>query len=181
MIAGALALVLACSRVEVSPAADEAAQVAQPSPAADLSLRLRLDDRFEIDRQEAAATVLRLPDVPDVELWLVVGRDPVAGAVPNREALVLRARSFLEPVHGEVEVSTTRSGDSLLAFSGSRPDGNRTLYTWNWLMLRPGDRDVLRADVSLRVPGPWAERPEMKGLAGHVAERLAKAEFEPSS
>ena len=189
MITGVLGLALACNRVDVSPqvnpadaaSAAEVADASPPSNAADLALRLRLDDRFKVDRQEGVAMVLRLLDVPDVELWLAVGRDPVSGAVPSPEALIERALSFLEPIHGEIEVSTTGAGDSLLAFSGPRPDGNRTLHTWNWMVLRPGDRDVLRADVSLRVPGPWAERPEMKGLAEHVAERLAMAVFEPSS
>lgn len=189
MIAGGLVFALACNRVEVAPqpdppqaaAAIELPETDTPSDASDLTLRLSLDERFQLDRQEGPAMVLRLLDVPDIELWLAVGRDPVGGAVPSQEALVERARSFLEPIHGEVEVSTTAAGDSLLAFSGPKPDGNRTLYTWNWLVLRPGDRDVLRADISLRVPGPWAGRPEMKGLAEHVAERLAGAEFEPSS
>jgi len=189
----ALLLSLACNRVEVAPevsldTASSAAEVAkaesgssEPAPAADLSLRLALDKRFKVDRHEGAALVLRLPDVPDVELWMAVGRDPVGGPVPDAEALAERALRFLEPVHGKIEVSTTAAGDSLLAFSSSLKDGNRELHTWNWMVLRAGASDVLRADVSLRIPGPWAEQPLMKGLASHVAERLASAEFEPGS
>ncbi len=175
-------LALACNRVEVAPEVENVGPVpTEPAPTADLSLRLSLDKRFQVDRQEGAALVLRLPDVPDVELWMAVGRDPIGGPMPDATALAERALRFLEPVHGKVEVSTTAAGDSLLAFSSSLKDGNRELHTWNWMVLRPGADDVLRADVSLRVPGPWAERPEFKGLAGHVAERLASSEFEPDS
>ncbi|MCP5068847.1 MAG: hypothetical protein GY946_19975 [bacterium] len=198
--AGALLLMQACNRIEVAPEATasdagsagqtgsvsqtgSAAEAVRPQspPKADLALRLSLDERFHVDRHEGAAMVLRLPDVPDVELWMAVGRDPVGGPVPGQQALVERALRYLEPVHGKVGVSTTAAGDSLLAFSGSVEDGNRTLHTWNWMVLRPGTSDVLRADVSLRVPGSWAERSDMKGLAGHVAERLASAGFEPDS
>lgn len=181
-LAAASLLALACNRIEVAPEVGNVGPVpTEPAPPANLSLRLSLDKRFQVARQEGAALVLRLPDVPDVELWMAVGRDPVGGPMPDAATLAERALRFLEPVHGKVEVSTTAAGDSLLAFSSSLKDGNRELHTWNWMVLRPGTGDVLRADVSLRIPGAWAERAEFKGLAGHVAERLASAEFEPDS
>ncbi len=184
LTAGVLLLALACNRVEVVPEVSPAPETS-PTPeapvAGDLSLRLSLDERFQVAREDEGATVLRLPEVPDVELWLAVGRDPVRGAVPAHDSLIKQARSFLEPAWGDLAVSSTGSGDVMLAFAGPREDGNRTLHTWNWMLLRPASRDVLRADVSLRVPGPWAERPEMKGLAEHVADRLSRAEFEPGT
>lgn len=176
------ALGLACNRVETSPApsSEEVATPAAGSPE-ELSLQLSLDSRFKPVRREGKALVMRLPDLPDVELWLVVGRDPISGPTPGREALVQRALAFLEPIHGEVRVSTTEHGDGLLAFDGPKPDGNRTLHSYNWMLIRPGNGAILRADLSLRMPDHWAQRPAMKGLVQHVAEGLATAQFQPDA
>ncbi|MAE95392.1 MAG: hypothetical protein CL910_12085 [Deltaproteobacteria bacterium] len=175
-----LAPSLACNRVETTP---QAAAASTPAGAPDQALRLQLslDDRFRPARREGKAIVMRLPDLPDVELWLVVGRDPVSGPVPGRAALVQKALAFLEPIHGEVQVSTTEQGDDLLAFDGPKPDGNRTLHSYNWMLIRPGADSILRADLSLRMPDRWVAEPAMKGLVEHVSERLATASFEPGA
>ena len=103
--------------------------------------------------------VLRIDGVPDVELFLVVGRDAIAGPMPTKQELVDRAISFLGPAHSDLVVDGTEGGDTLLRFAAKKEDGNRTLHTVNWMMIRPGEADVLRADLTLRMPIQWAEQP----------------------
>lgn len=179
-----LAFALACNRVEVTP--EPAPAPAEPEvekllPPADseLSLEIDLDAAFHLDRREGHAMVLRITDVPDVEVWMVVGRDPMDGPMPSRDALVAKARAFLEPIHGEVSERFTAVGDALLTFDAGQKDGNRILHTVNWLLIRPGQHDVLRADVSLRMPQRWSEQRAMRRLAEHIGERLLEARFRP--
>lgn len=181
ILGGALLLgVAACNRVEVEANAAAGTSAAAP-PQADLALDLSLDERFHPVRQEGRTTVLRIEGVPDVELWLVVGRDPVQGPAPTTEKILAKARAFLEPIHGELDVDATAGGNSLLRFEAAREDGNRTLHTVNWMLVRPGSDAILRADVTLRAPEAWADTPLVKGLTEHVGDRLREARFQPES
>ncbi len=180
-----LLLALGCNRVGLERAeatADEPGSSATaPRTSSELALQLALDERFYVDRREGLRTVMRLRGVPDVELWLTVGRDPWPGPPPARETLIAKARAFLEPIHGDVEVRTTEAGDTLLVFDGPKKDRNRTLYTVNWMLVRPAEGAVLRADLSLRMPDRWREVPQLQQVAEHIGERLAQARFAPGA
>ncbi len=177
----------ACNLVETEPApaagqtpASAVEQTPAP-PQADLALDLSLDERFHPVRREGRSTVLRIEGVPDVELWMVVGRDPVQGPPPTAESILAKARAFLEPIHGELEVAETAEGDSLVRFEARREDGNRTLHTVNWMLLRPAPDAILRADLTLRVPARWADTSLVQGVATHVGDRLHAARFQSGS
>ena len=180
-----LLLALGCNRVGIERAekAPDPSRTgaAVPGPSSELALQLALDERFYVDRREGLRTVMRLRGVPDVELWLTVGRDPWPGPMPAREELIAKARSFLEPIHGAVQVRSTEAGDTLLVFDGPKKDRNRTLYTVNWLLVRPAEGAVLRADLSLRMPDRWRDIPQLQQVAEHIGARLLQARFAPGA
>ncbi len=186
----ALALTMAsCNRIDSEPAPvaipdvrppEAAAHSTEPVGEAPLSLGIALDTRFGVARKEGRTVVLRIKGIPDVELWMVVGRDPISGPMPSKQAIVTRALSFIENVHSGVEVEDTEHGDALIRFAASKKDGNRTLHTINWMMIRPGETDILRADLTLRMPNHWADQAHMKQIATHIDERLNAATFKPN-